>query len=284
MATVIAYGTNPQAYFSLFMASCGRHGIDPVVLGWGRPWVGFGQKTTDTRDYIRELPDDEVVISVDPFDVVFLADLAEIEVKFRRAGAPFICGALSLGPFLAWIYQREFNHSGLRLPRNPSGYDYLNSGTWISTAGYARRLIDGLVRDHGMGPTDMDQRILTGIYARDRARVDIDWRCEIFHNLLFRSFITRKPDLKHLLWHDGRASNAHTGSQPSILHASGNALMEGIAARLGYRPAVAVPVENRKNYLHKAIFHVRQLLSPRRAPQELAPAAPQRQTIVNHER
>ncbi len=278
MATVIAYGTNKQAYFDLFMASCKRHGIVPVVLGWGKPWVGFGRKTTETRDYIENLPDDEVVLSVDPFDVVFLCGLDEIEAKFRRGSAPFVCGALKLGPFLRWVYRREFNRSGEPVPHNPTGYDYLNSGTWISTAGYARRLIDRLVGEFGMGPTDMDQQILTSLYVRRRAEVDIDWRCDIFHNLLFRNFITRQPDLKDIQFEDGRVVNLATGTRPCILHASGNALMEGIATRLGFDSACAVPIENGKNYFRKAVFHIVQLLDlhgPARrmaAPQALAPS------------
>jgi len=271
MATVIAYGTNKQAYFDLFMASCQRHGISPVLLGWGRKWIGFGQKTMETRDYIKDLPEDEVVLSVDPFDVVFLCGIDEIEEKFRRGSAPFACGALKLGPLLRRVYGREFNYSGRPVPRNPTGYDYLNSGTWISTAGYARRLIDRLEHEFAMGPTDMDQEILTSLYIHDRSVVDLDWRCDIFHNLLFRNFITRQPDLKDLEFRNGRVLNVATGTEPCLLHASGNALMEGIAARLGFEPSSAKPTENNKNYFRKALFHVLQLLSPHRPARRISP-------------
>jgi hypothetical protein len=287
MATVIAYGTNKQAYFDLFMASCRRHGISPAILGWGKPWVGFGNKTTETRDYIRDLPDDEVVISVDPFDVVFLCGTDEIEAKFRRASAPFVCGALRLGPFLRWVYEREFNRTRVKVPRNPTGYDYLNSGTWISTAGYARRLIDRLESEFQMGPTDMDQEILTEIYARERSAVDIDWRCEIFHNLLFKNFITRSADLNDLEFGEGRLRNIATGTRPCILHASGNARMEGIAHRLGFEADEAKPTDNNKNYFKKAWFHILMLLRGEAASKQIAgapdvgptPSAPARPAV-----
>jgi hypothetical protein len=270
MAVLVAYGTNKQAYFDLFMASCERQHVVPHILGWGKPWVGFGHKTTETRAFIRDLPDDEVVVSVDPFDVVLLAGLGEIEAKFRSLGAPFVCGALKLGPLLRLVYEREFNFSGQRVPRNPTGYDFLNSGTWISTAGYARGLIDRLVRDFDMSPTDMDQEILTSVYVHRRTEVDIDWRCEIFHNLLFGNFITRTPDLKDLEFDNGRVRNIATGTQPCILHASGNALMEGIAKRLGYSSEVARPTENGKNYFKKALFHFLQLVVVRRPVRAIA--------------
>ena len=270
MATVIAYGTNKQAYFDLFRASCDRHAISPVMLGWGKKWIGFGNKTTETRDYLGGLRDDEVVISIDPFDVVFLCGLDEIEEKFRRASAPFLCGALRLGPLLRRVYNREFNREKVRIPRNPTGYDYLNSGTWISTAGYARWLIDRLEHEFGMGPTDMDQEILTSIYGRDRSVVDLDWRCEIFHNLLFKNFITRSADLKDLEFVEGRVKNIATGTRPCILHASGNAKMVRIAALLGFPAEDAVPTENNKNYAKKALFHIVQLLRLTPAPREMA--------------
>lgn len=275
MATVIAYGTNKQAYFDLFMASCNRHGIKPVLLGWGTKWVGFGQKTSAIRDYLIGLPEDEVVISVDPFDVVFLCDPGEIERKFRRLSLPFLCGALKLGPLLRRVYQREFNHSGKPMPSNPTGYDYLNSGTWISTAGYARRLIDRLVGEFAMGPTDMDQEILTSLYVHERGTVEIDWRCDIFHNLLFKNFLTRRPDLKDLEFCDGRITQVATGTRPCILHASGNALMEEIAERLGFDQSCATPTENNKNYFKKALFHLVQLLLVRRVRKIVAKAVPE---------
>jgi hypothetical protein len=171
---------------------------------------------------------------------------------------------------LRLVYEREFNFSGQRVPRNPTGYDFLNSGTWISTAGYARGLIDRLVRDFDMSPTDMDQEILTSVYVHRRTEVDIDWRCEIFHNLLFGNFITRTPDLKDLEFDNGRVRNIATGTQPCILHASGNALMEGIAKRLGYSSEVARPTENGKNYFKKALFHFLQLVVVRRPVRAIA--------------
>jgi hypothetical protein len=271
MATVIGYATNKQAYFDLFMASAERHGIRPMLLGWGTKWIGFGHKTTQTRDFIKDLPEDEMVLSVDPFDVVFLTGLEEIEAKFRRTAAPFLCGALKLGPLLRLVYDREFNHSGQPTLKNPTGYNFLNSGTWISTAGYARRLIDRLVAEFHMRPTDMDQEILTKMYIHRRADVDIDWHCDIFHNLLFKNFITRKPNLRDLEFREGRVVNVATGTQPCILHASGNARMEGIAQRLGYPPSCATPTESNKNYFRKAWFHILQLLSSPQARLEAPP-------------
>ena len=261
MLHVIAFGTDKQAYFDLFMASCRRCRVEPILLGWGTPWVGYGKKTTDIRTLIQDYPADDVVLSVDPFDVVFMGTPDEIEARFRRRPAAFLCGALRLSRRMARIYEHEFNRSGRPTPRTPSGYDYLNSGTWIATAGHARRVIDRLVGQFGMRGTDMDQEILTTLYITEPETVALDWQCEIFHNLLFVDFVTRRPDLKDLAFEDGRLVNTVTGARPCLLHASGNARLGGVAHRLGYDGPAALPAGQTTNFLRKAGFHIKTLLS-----------------------
>jgi hypothetical protein len=188
MVSVFAYGTGRQAYFDLFMASCQRFAIEPTLLGWGQPWVGFGRKTTDIRRAINDLPGDAIVLSVDPFDVVFLTHLAELEERYRPYHGKFVCGALKLGWGLAAVYNAEFNKSGEAIPKTEFGYDHLNSGTWIANADCARSVIDRLVEQEKMTDKDMDQERLTSMYVRGDAEVALDWRCDLFHNLLFRGF------------------------------------------------------------------------------------------------
>lgn len=260
MSKVIAFGTNKQAYYDLFIESCRRHDIDPVILGWGEKWVGFGKKTMMIREYVKSLPEDEIVISVDPFDVIFLCGLDEIERKFNKIPALFLCGALNLGKVNGAIYNYEFNKTDKAPPRTPTNYKFLNTGTWISRAGYARYLIDILVDKYKMSETSMDQQILTGIYINGSYKVDIDWNCEIFHNLLFKDFITRRPDLKDLEFYDSRIINTVSSSKPCILHASGNSKMNKIASRLGYNHETIVPANNVLNFTKKTFFHINQIL------------------------
>jgi hypothetical protein len=255
MPTVLSYGTGKQAYFDLFMESCHRFGIEPVILGWGEKWVGSGEKLIAICNYVKDLPADEIVISVDPFDVIFLSDTGEIESKFRRMRRPFLCGALKLTSFNARVYDHEFNRTPWTTPGNPTGYNYLNAGTWISTAGYARRILEGLIDAEQLAPANVDQEILTATYLEDRSMVDIDWKCEIFYNLLFRNFITRKPDLSDLRFDHGRIRNGATGTLPSILHASGNVFMKEIALLLGYDPSLTVPEDDMRCYVKKVWFH-----------------------------
>ena len=260
MSKVIAYGTEKQAYFNLFMESCHRFGIEPVILGWGDTWVGTSQKLYAICDYIKDLPDDEIVLSVDPFDVIFLSGLDEVEAKFRQTGASFLCGALKLQFFNALVYDHEFNRTPWPTPSTPTGYNYLNAGTWISTAGYAYRLLKDLIDTGQFVFNDIDQEIFTALYIWDSDRVDIDWKCQVFYNLLFSDFLTRRPDLTDLQYRDGRIRNRATGSIPPVLHASGNVIMKEIALSLGYEPGLTIPEKDMKNYMKKAVFHLGKIL------------------------
>jgi hypothetical protein len=259
VVSVFAYATGKQAYFDLFMASCQRFGIDPILLGWGQSWVGFGRKTTDIRRAIQDLPGDALVLSVDPFDVVFLTNLAELAERYRPYHGKFVCGSLKLGRGLSAVYNTEFNKSGEAIPQTEFGYDHLNSGTWMANADCARSVIDRLVEQEKMADKDMDQERLTSLYIRGDAEVALDWRCDLFHNLLFRDFVTRRPNLTDLEFSEGRVFNRATKTWPCVLHASGNARMGTIARALGYGAEVARPASSQKNFARKAIFHMRQL-------------------------
>lgn len=260
MPKVIAFGTDKQAYFDLFIESCSRYNIEPVILGWDEKWIGYGKKLVAIREYIKNLPSKEIVLVVDPFDVIFLCGLDEIEYKFNRTCSAFLCGALNLGRLAGTIYNFKFNKTGKELPGTPTNYNHLNSGTWISHAGYTEYIINELVDKYHMNDVSMDQQLLTGIYVQNQYNVDIDWKCEIFHNLLFKDFITRRADLKDLKFYDNRVINTASGSKPCIIHASGNTSMNELALRLGYDRNTIVPVKNMVNFTKKAFFHIGQLL------------------------
>lgn len=159
MLTVIAYATGKQAYFDLFMKSCQRFGIDPVILGWGERWIGSGEKLISICKFIKTLPPGEIILSVDPFDVIFLTEAGEIEAKFRSMNIPFLCGALKLRTFNARVYDHEFNRTPLPTPETATGYKFLNAGTWISKAGYASRLLEEEIEQGSIFPSGKNPEI-----------------------------------------------------------------------------------------------------------------------------
>jgi hypothetical protein len=268
MPKVIAFGTDKHAYYDLFIESCERNSIEPVILGWNEKWIGYGKKLVAIRDYIKNLPEKEIVIIVDPFDVVFLSGLDEIEYKFNKLPCAFLCGALNLGKLTGSIYNYEFNKSGKKLPITPTNYNFLNTGTWISRAGFAQYLIDELVDKFHMKDTSMDQQLLTYVYVQKLYNLDIDWKCEIFHNLMFKDFITRRADLKDLKFTGGRVINTASGSKPSIIHASGHTNMRELGLKLEYEERFLEPETNPLSFTKQAFFHIGQILRSHPKPEK----------------
>jgi len=201
-----------------------------------------------------------VVISVDPFDVIFLKPLDSITCLFEAQPEPFLCGALKLHSFNARVYEHEFNRSGQPTPHTPSGYNFLNAGTWISRAGYARRLLKDLLDTGVLNACLMDQEVFTSLYISSPERISLDWQCRIFHNLLFKDFISRRADLEDLEFLGNVVKNTCTGTEPCILHASGNTRMKEIALALAYELSLCTPVRDMKNYFSKALFHFGKIL------------------------
>lgn len=262
MPRVIAFATDKQSYYELFVESCCRYNIEPVILGMNETWTGYGRKLIAVRDYIKNLPAKEVVIIVDAFDVIFLCGIDEIEYKFNKTSSYFLCGAISLGKLEGRIYNYEFNRTGKKVPITPTNYNFLNSGTWISHASYAQYLIDELIQEYHLTENSLDQQLLTGIYVQNLFNVDIDWRCEIFYNIHFKNFITREANFKDLKFYDNRVMNTATGTKPCIIHASGNTDMKELALKLGYESNILNPERTTYNFTKKFFFHLRQILKP----------------------
>jgi|GEM_PF-1186096 hypothetical protein len=266
MPKVITYATGKQSYYDLFIDSCSRYSIEPVILGQNEKWAGYGRRLIAIRDYIKNLPAKELVIIVDAFDVIFLCGIDEIEYKFNKLSSSFLCGAISLGKPAGRIYNYEFNRTGKKVPITPTNYNFLNSGTWISHASYAQYLIDELIQEYHMTEKSLDQQLLTDIYVQNLFNVDIDWRCEIFYNLHFKNFVTRKANFKDLKFYDTRVMNTASGTRPCIIHASGNTDMKELALKLGYESNVINTERTTSNFTKKAFFHVRQILKPHTTP------------------
>jgi hypothetical protein len=60
---VVTYATDARGYFAQFLESAERHGVRVEVLGWGRPWRGFGARLRAVAEFLGRLDPDEGVLS-----------------------------------------------------------------------------------------------------------------------------------------------------------------------------------------------------------------------------
>jgi hypothetical protein len=73
-----------------------KWGYEPVVLGQGLPWEGFGTKMNLVREYTRSLPAGEIVAVVDCYDLLMTGPVGELLSKFQWLNKPVVIGAESV--------------------------------------------------------------------------------------------------------------------------------------------------------------------------------------------
>lgn len=184
--------------------SCTKHHIDLEIQGLDLPYYGNGTKLLRMNDYLETLPDDDIVMFVDGYDVLIVADKELILEKFLKFNAPFVMSAERScwpNPKLA----SNFPGSGT--------FRFLNSGGYI---GYVKNLKSWL---QSLKPFDLkngDQLQIMKNYINNRDAFILDTQSEIFLSLL-----TMK---KNELAIDPIARVVRcliTATQPAVIHANG---------------------------------------------------------------
>ena len=68
---VVTFETDPKEYHDgLLKYTCEVNGVALKVLGIGEEWIGVKQKIFGYLDYMKGLPEDEIVICCDNRDVI----------------------------------------------------------------------------------------------------------------------------------------------------------------------------------------------------------------------
>ena len=130
---VVTFETDPKEYHDgLLKYTCEVNGVPLKVLGIGEEWVGVKQKIFGYLDYMKGLPEDEIVICCDNRDVIIPSKTEEIVAKFKEMGGDCYYGA-EISSFPVWELEQYFVY--------PNGNRYrsqvriLNSGVCIGYAG-----------------------------------------------------------------------------------------------------------------------------------------------------
>ena len=70
--------------------TCTKQGIDIDILGLDQPYKGNGQKLSYIKNYVMDLPSDDIVLFVDGYDVLILADKETLLQKFLAFDSHFV--------------------------------------------------------------------------------------------------------------------------------------------------------------------------------------------------
>jgi hypothetical protein len=85
---VVVYATHSAGMFEDLIHN--PFNVPIQVLGFGEPWVSYRKKLESVLSYVRTLPDDQVVISLDGWDTVINRDPKCAVEYFKSSGADIL--------------------------------------------------------------------------------------------------------------------------------------------------------------------------------------------------
>ncbi len=210
---------------------CEGLGLDLVVLGYGKPYPRHGIKLHYVREHLNTLPNDDILLFVDAFDVIILDDAQTILEKFFSKKAPFVISTeINCGPNPP-AYVRE------NYPSAATKFRFINSGGYIGYVKFMKKLFDSFALDIGSSgrePTQIyflrdhdkvsldyfyyidDQHEMHRHFLKNPEKFCLDYFCDIFLSL----YLVQDSDLsfdqgqRKVLLHP-------TNTRPSIIHGNG---------------------------------------------------------------
>lgn len=188
--------------------TCKYFGVEIDVLGMGLPYKGNGQKLTYVRKYIDTIPDDELVLFVDAYDVLILSNKEKMILNFLEMDTQLVFAAeTNLFP------KRKVGHLARKFPKSPNKFKYLNSGTYMGYASAIRKLLDSINYSEGHS----DQAALIPYFIDHQDEISLDHTCKLFcamHGTRFREY-----DLDF----DSKTVRCKiTDSIPCVIHGNGH--------------------------------------------------------------
>jgi hypothetical protein len=184
--------------------SADRYGLSIEILGMGIPFLGNSHKFMLVQDYIENLDEDDVVLFVDAYDVLFFADEDKILQTFLDFDKPFI---ISVERY-CWPYP-ELEPL---FPRGPTSFRYINSGSYM---GYVYQIKD-IMNDIRPGPYQDDQGLITKHYFQNPDMYTFDVYGELFMPLA--GVIIQEFEFNYF---DKTVTMGETGVKPCMIHGNG---------------------------------------------------------------
>ena len=247
----ITVGTDRKKCSTL-NTSAALNGIYPVNIGTNVEWegtdmsaAGGGHKVNLIKNYIQDLPDNDVILFTDGYDVVYNDNLENITRKYLSFNTKVLFSAEQF----IWpepSLQDEFDQL-----QSSEGYDtkykYLNSGTFIGVVSELKKMLD-----HSTVENDGDDQLFfQRALLSDKYDVKLDYKCYLFQ--------THDVDI----WLDGDDNfiNDETNQSPSIYHGNGGddakGKLDSLSSRINSKsPDLFLPVYNGIDIIDKDMFIV----------------------------
>ena len=137
---------------------------------------GGGQKINLLKNYIRDLPDSDVILFADGYDTFVNEEIEEIERRFLE----FKCGVLFAAEEWCWPDESlvdSYPKANMEFKGviQPSPYRYLNSGLFIGRVSELKKILAEDIEDHEDDQLYYHKRFLSGEFD-----IRLDTECYVF--------------------------------------------------------------------------------------------------------
>jgi hypothetical protein len=199
-----------------------RYNYELVILGWQVPWRGLSQKLEAARKYAASIPENDLLLFTDAFDVLYTSDALNIVEIFLKRNYTILFAA-ECGCWPHVMDEPRVCQTGY--PLSPTPYRYLNSGTWIGYAKNAKIMLEEVIQLAGnnFGNAN-DQKLVADMFISGKHGIQLDYYCEIFQSM----HRTDPPPLASCnpyqdleLSFEKKWKNKRTNTFPAIFHFNG---------------------------------------------------------------
>jgi hypothetical protein len=224
---IFTIATKPSHHLDRLLTSAEAFGIQVDVQGKGRPFLGMGTKRNLMHEYVSACDPDQLVMYVDAYDVIFLANVTEMVSVYERyyKGEVVFGAEQNLG-----MYTVDDIMYYVKYPIRSQRYKYLNAGTVMGPAGKIKALLDIV----GVGAEDAkcDQVDLIRYFTTHSDQLTVDTGHYLFAVNGGRAGL----ESRDYRIENGRLHSVNTDTWPILLHVPGKFFigLDAIAKKLGF--------------------------------------------------
>ena len=242
---IVTVATDSKYYFPYLIRSCKRNGKELEVLGFGEKWQGFTWKYELMIEYLKSIPENDIVCFIDGYDVVCTRDLNELKEAFIKIKNQNNCKIIVGNDKIQNNFLFKFFHNIFFGKCNNIS---INSGTYI---GYSKDILYILEKiNSNKNENDNDDQILLTNYCINNPNdIYIDVDCKLFLTLLYPL-----TDLdKHVEIKNNKL--IYNNNEPFFIHAAGYGFLDNILIKLNYNYNDNIRKEYYNEILKKRVSH-----------------------------
>ncbi len=166
---LVTYASHCEEGLIKLLRSCKHTGNQITILGMGKPYGGNTQRLLEYKQYLSTLPEEDIVMCIDAFDVLLCERAKQLVDGFHSFNAPLVFSSSTV----CWPHY----HLGQFFDSVDSKFKYLNGGGYV---GYVKRLNEMLEDLSPIQIARSDQAILIPYYLKHKQTIALDNYCRLF--------------------------------------------------------------------------------------------------------